>query len=121
MASEPFSGVVGDPAALEALRRTLVDETSTYRGFCRRVKIKTVQQVAGLALPALVLLLASAVYGTWSTLGADDGASGSAWERLAGSSAVRSAVRRTTVHASWAIRSCWRADPRRTPPTSSGR
>ena len=85
MASEPFSGVLGDPAALEALRRTLVDETSTYRGFRRRVKIKTVQQVAGLALPALVLLLASAVYGTWTTLGADDGG----WDRFAGSSAMR--------------------------------
>jgi hypothetical protein len=80
---------LGDPMALESLRRALVDETSTFRGFRRRVKNKTVQQVAGLALPALVLLLFFAVYGTWSTVGADDGESGSAWDRFVGSSAMR--------------------------------
>jgi hypothetical protein len=85
MASEPSSGALGDPSALEALRRTVVDDVSTYRGFRRRVKIKVVQQVAGLALPAVLLLLAVAVHGTWTALGADDGG----WDRFVGSSAMR--------------------------------
>lgn len=75
------SAALGDPAALEALRRSLAEDTRTYRGFRRRVRIKTVQQVAGLVLPAVLLLLAFAVFGTWSTLGSD--------ERFVGSSAMR--------------------------------
>ena len=81
MASEPFSKALGDPSALEALRRTVVDDVSTYRGFRRRVKLTVVLQVAGLLLPSMLLLLAFAVHGTWSTLGSDD--------RFVGSSAMR--------------------------------
>lgn len=79
------SGAAGGPAELETLRQAVVEEISTYRGFRRRVKIKTVQQVAGLVLPAVLLLLVFAVHGTWSTLGAEDGG----WDRFAGSSAMR--------------------------------
>lgn len=76
------SAALGDPAALEALRRTLVDEISTFRGFRRRVRITSVLQVAGLLLPAVLLLLAFAVYGTWSALNSDDGFVGSSAMRV---------------------------------------
>ncbi len=70
------------------MRRSLAQELSTYRGFRRRVRIASVQQVAGLAAPIGLLLLAVAVYGTWSILRGSDVNPGGAWDRFVGSSAM---------------------------------
>ena len=57
------SGTALDPTALEATRRSLAQELSTYRGFRRRVRISTVLQVAGLLAPIGLLLLVDARVG----------------------------------------------------------